>query len=90
MGAFLPDKPKACPLPIDGNSRVNLEAVELSVSESFGGGTLLSGRGTRRADILVEGEKIPEVGRDITRKADQIIDVTDAADARLHRRPYPF
>ena len=34
------------------------------------------GRGTRRADILVEGEKILEVGRNITRKADQIIDVT--------------
>ena len=36
----------------------------------FRGGTVVSGRGTRRADILVE------VGRNITRKADQIIDVT--------------
>lgn len=42
----------------------------------FRGGTVVSGRGTRRADILVEGEKILEVGRNITRKADQIIDVT--------------
>ena len=42
----------------------------------FRGGTVVSGRGTRRADILVEGEKIVEVGRSITRKADQIIDVT--------------
>mgnify|MGYP005853429281 FL=1 len=42
----------------------------------FRGGTVVSGRGTRRADILVEGEKIVEVGRNITRKADQIIDVT--------------
>ena len=42
----------------------------------FRGGTVVSGRGTRRADILVEGEKILEVGRHITRKADPIIDVT--------------
>ena len=31
----------------------------------FRGGTVVSGRGTRRADILVEGEKIVEVGRSI-------------------------
>ena len=51
----------------------------------FRGGTVVSGRGTRRADILVEGEKIVEVGRNITRKADQIIDVTgDRKSTRLN------
>ena len=32
----------------------------------FRGGTVVSGRGTRRADVLVEDEKILRVARSIT------------------------
>lgn len=36
----------------------------------FRGGTVVSGRGTRRADILVEDEKIVQMARNITPRAD--------------------
>lgn len=42
----------------------------------FKNGTVVSGKGTRRADILVEGEKIVRVGRNITATDAQIIDCT--------------
>ena len=40
----------------------------------FKGGTLVSGRGTRRADIVVEGEKITRIGRNLTVEGAEIID----------------
>lgn len=39
------------------------------------GGTIISGRGMHRADILINGEKIAKVGR-IQEDADQILDVS--------------
>ncbi|MBQ0037055.1 MAG: dihydropyrimidinase [Clostridiales bacterium] len=42
----------------------------------FRGGTVVSGKGTRRADVLIEDEKIIKVGRNIMDPAAQIIDVT--------------
>ena len=43
----------------------------------FKGGIVVSGRGTRRADILVDGEKIVSVGKLIRAKDAEIIDCTD-------------
>ena len=42
----------------------------------FKNGTVVSGKGTRRADILVDGEKIVKVGRNIAVADAQIIDCT--------------
>lgn len=41
----------------------------------FRGGTVVSGRGTRRADVLVEDEKILRVARSITAPEAAVIDV---------------
>ena len=57
----------------------------------FRGGTVVSGRGTRRADVLVEDEKILRVARSISAPEATVIDVEgQLAAAGLHRRPYPF
>jgi dihydropyrimidinase len=42
----------------------------------FRGGTVVSGRGTKRADILIEGEKITRIARSIADPDAQIMDVT--------------
>ena len=42
----------------------------------FKGGTVVSGRGTKRADVLIDGEKIVQVGRNIIAPNAQVIDVT--------------
>ena len=42
----------------------------------FKGGSVVTGRGARRADILVEGEKIIAVGRDLSPIGAKIIDVS--------------
>ena len=42
----------------------------------FKGGTVVTGKGPRRADILVEGEKILDVCRDIPAIGAQMVDVT--------------
>ena len=42
----------------------------------FKGGTVVTGKGPRRADILVEGEKILDVCRDIPAIGAQVVDVT--------------
>ena len=42
----------------------------------FTGGTVVSGKGTRRADILVDGEKIVQVGKNIIVKDAEVIDCT--------------
>ncbi len=41
----------------------------------FKGGSVASGRGVRRADLLVEGEKVSALGRGLKAEADRIIDV---------------
>ncbi len=42
----------------------------------FKGGTVVSGHGTKRADILVEGEKIAAVGRNLSAPDAQVVDVS--------------
>ncbi len=42
----------------------------------FKGGTVVSGHGTKRADILVDGEKIAAVGRNLSAPGAQVVDVT--------------
>jgi len=42
----------------------------------FKNGTVVSGRGTRRADVLVENEKILQVGRNLSDPLARAIDVT--------------
>ena len=42
----------------------------------FKGGTVVTGKGPRRADILVEGEKILDVCRDIPAIGAQVVDVS--------------
>ena len=42
----------------------------------FNNGTVVSGRGTRRADVLVENEKILQVGRNLSDPLARAIDVT--------------
>jgi len=41
------------------------------------GGTVVTSSGTRRADVLMEGEKIAKVGRGLPETADEIVDVSD-------------
>ena len=42
----------------------------------FKGGSVVSGKGVRRADLLVEGEKVVSLGRGLKAEADRVIDVT--------------
>ena len=42
----------------------------------FKGGTVVSGTGTKRADLLIENEKIVESGRNLKADADRVVDVT--------------
>lgn len=42
----------------------------------FKGGTVVSGTGTKRADLLVEDEKVVESGRNLKVDADRVVDVT--------------
>ena len=42
----------------------------------FRGGTVVSGRGTRRADVLVEDEKILQVGRSLRDPLARVVDVS--------------
>ena len=43
----------------------------------FRGGTVVSGKGTKKADVLVDGEKIVQVSRTITPQAEtRVIDIT--------------
>ena len=42
----------------------------------FKGGTLVSGTGTKRADLLVEDEKIVETGKNLKTDADRVVDVS--------------
>lgn len=42
----------------------------------FKGGTVVTGKGPRRADVLVEDEKILDVCRDIPAIGAQVVDVT--------------
>ena len=42
----------------------------------FKGGTVVSGTGTKRADLLVEDEKIVEAGKNLKTDADRVVDVT--------------
>ncbi len=56
----------------------------------FKNGTVVSGRGTRRADVLVENEKILQVGRNLSDPLARAIDVTGKLlmpgfiDAHIH------
>lgn len=43
----------------------------------FKGGTVVSGHGTKRSDVLVDGEKIVAMSHNLTDKSARIIDVTD-------------
>jgi len=47
------------------NHAINPEKEGISMKYLFRGGTVVSGRGTRRADVLVEDEKILRVARTI-------------------------
>ena len=42
----------------------------------FKGGSVASGKGVRRADLLVEGEKVVSLGRGLKAEAERTIDVT--------------
>lgn len=42
----------------------------------FKGGSVVSGKGVRRADLLVDGEKVVGLGRGLKAEADRVIDVT--------------
>ena len=42
----------------------------------FKNGTVVSGRGTRRADVLVDGEKIVQVARTINDPIARVVDVS--------------
>ena len=42
----------------------------------FKGGSVVSGSGSKRADLLVDGEKVVEIGRNLTVDADRVVDVT--------------
>ena len=42
----------------------------------FKGGTVVSGDGTRKQDILIQGEKILEVGENLSSEGAEVIDVT--------------
>ena len=42
----------------------------------FKGGTVVSGMGTKRADLLVENEKIVETGKNLKTDVDRVVDVT--------------
>ena len=42
----------------------------------FKGGTVVSGTGTKRADLLVENEKIVESGKNLKTDADRVVDVS--------------
>ena len=41
----------------------------------FKGGSVASGKGVRRADLLVEGEKVVSLGRGLLAEAERFIDV---------------
>ena len=41
----------------------------------FKGGTVITGRGPKRADVLIEGEKVRQIGRLILTPADRTVDV---------------
>lgn len=41
------------------------------------GGSVVSGRGVRQADVLIEGEKIAQVGRGLSPAGAQVVDMTD-------------
>ena len=41
----------------------------------FKGGSVVSGKGVRRADLLVEGEKVASLGRGLKAEADRVVDV---------------
>ena len=41
----------------------------------FKGGTVVSGSGAKRADLLIEGEKVVELGRNLKTEADKVVDV---------------
>ena len=42
----------------------------------FKGGTVVSGGGVRRGDLLVENEKVAALGRNLKAEADRVIDVS--------------
>ena len=41
------------------------------------GGIVVSGTGTRRADLLIDGEKVVQIGRKLSAEADQVVDVAN-------------
>ena len=41
----------------------------------FKGGTVVSGSGAKRADLLIEDEKVVELGRNLKTEADKVVDV---------------
>ena len=43
---------------------------------SFENGTVISGAGTRKQDVLVEGEKIIKVGEDLSQPDAKVVDVS--------------
>lgn len=40
------------------------------------GGTVVTGKGSRRADVLIDGEKISKVGRSLFVSSDEVVDVS--------------
>lgn len=42
----------------------------------FKGGSLVTSSGTRRADLLIDGEKITDIGRNLTMEAERTVDVS--------------
>ena len=45
----------------------------------FKGGTVVNGAGMKRADLLIDGEKVVGLGRNLKAEADQTVDVSGCA-----------
>ena len=49
---------------------------------SFENGTVISGAGTRKQDVLVEGEKIIKVGKELSQPDAKVVDVSGSFFSR--------
>ncbi len=55
------------------------------------GGTVVSGEGCKKADVLIEDGKIGAVAPEITDEEAEVVDVSGKAFvSRLYRRTHPF
>ncbi len=62
----------------------NLEVLYMRTL--FKGGTVITGRGPKRADVLVEGEKVRQVGRLILTPADRTVEAKISTQLLVNSR----